>query len=228
MPFMIIAVTRTIILYFVIIVGFRLLGKHQVGELEPAEFVLTLLIADIASVPMQDFGIPLLMGIVPIITLLCLSMILSMLTVKSLKLRKLLSGSPSILIKNGQLQQKEMRRTRMTLDELLEELRLQGYTDLASVKYAILETNGQLSILPYAAVEPPAAKYMNVPVRDADLPMVLINDGRLLSENLKRRGLSESWLRERLAEQGVRSVREVFLLTVDEQDQTYFIRKELN
>lgn len=225
---MIIAVTRTIILYFVIIVGFRLLGKHQVGELEPAEFVLTLLIADIASVPMQDFGIPLLMGIVPIITLLCLSMILSMLTVKSLKLRKLLSGSPSILIKSGQLQQKEMRRTRMTLDELLEELRLQGYTDLASVKYAILETNGQLSILPYAAVEPPAAKYMNVPVRDADLPMVLINDGRLLSENLKRRGLSESWLRERLAEQGVRSVREVFLLTVDEQDQTYFIRKELN
>lgn len=225
---MVIAVARTVVLYLIIIVGFRLLGKHQVSELEPAELVLALIIADIASVPMQDFGIPLLTGIVPIITLLCLSMILSVLTMKSLKLRALLAGTPSILIRDGKLDQKEMRRNRMTLDEVMEELRLQGYTNLAGVKYAILETNGQLSILPYAAEKPPAAKALNVAVDDTDLPWVLINDGRLLSQNLKQRGLNESWLRERLEEQGVSSVREVFLLTVDGQNQTYFIRKELN
>lgn len=225
---MVIAVVRTIILYLIIIFGIRLLGKHQVGELEPAEFVLALIIADIASVPMQDYGIPLLMGIIPIVTLLCLSMILSLLTMKSLKLRALLSGVPSILIRDGKMDQKEMRRTRMTLDEVLEELRLQGYTDPSSIKYAILETNGQLSILPYADQKPPTAKELNVSAKDAGLPLVLINDGRLISDNLKRRGLDENWLHKRLAEYKVNSTKEVFLLTVDEQNQTYFIRKELN
>ncbi len=225
---MVIAVVRTIILYLIIIFGIRLLGKHQVGELEPAEFVLALIIADIASVPMQDYGIPLLMGIIPIVTLLCLSMILSLLTMKSLKLRALLTGVPSILIRNGKVDQKEMRRTRMTLDEVLEELRLQGYTDPSRVQYAILETNGQLSVLPYAGEKPPAAKDLNVCVNDAGLPLVLINDGRLLSDNLRRRGLDEYWLHKRLADFKFKNVKEVFLLTVDEQNQTYFIRKELN
>ena len=110
---MVIAVVRAIILYLVIVFGIRLLGKHQVSELEPAEFVLALIIADVASVPMQDFGIPLLMGIIPIITLLCLSMILSVLSMKSLKLRALLTGVPSVLIKDGKLDQKEMRRNRI-------------------------------------------------------------------------------------------------------------------
>lgn len=225
---MVIAVARTVVLYLIIIVGFRLLGKHQVSELEPAEFVLTLIIADIASVPMQDFGIPLLTGVVPIITLLCLSMILSVLTMKSLKLRALLAGTPSILIRDGILDQKEMRRNRMTLDEVMEELRLQGYTDLAAIQYAILETNGQLSVLPYAAETPPSANALHVAVHDAGLPVVLINDGRLLSANLKRRGLDENWLHQRLEEQGVHSIRNVFLMTVDGQNQTYFIRKEMN
>lgn len=225
---MVIAVVRTIILYLIIIFGIRLLGKHQVGELEPSEFVLALIIADIASVPMQDYGIPLLMGIIPIITLLCLSMILSLLTMKSLKLRALLSGVPSILIRDGKVDQKEMRRTRMTLDEVLEELRLQGYTDPSCIRYAILETNGQLSVLPYAQEKPPTAMDLNVNVQDAGLPLVVINDGRLISDNLKRRGLDENWLKKRLAEYKVNEIREVFLLTVDEQNETYFIRKELN
>ena len=223
---MIIAVARSVILYLIIVFGIRLLGKHQVSELEPAEFVLALIIADVASVPMQDYGIPLLMGIIPIITLLCLSMFLSVLTLKSLKLRALLTGVPSILIKDGQVDQRELRRTRMTMDEVLEELRLQGYTDLASVRYAVLETNGQLSILPYAQKKPPAAEDMNVPVDDPGLPLVIINDGRLISANLKRRGLDGSWLNKQLKKHGVSGIKEVFLLTVDEKKQTYFIGKE--
>lgn len=224
---MVIAVVRSLILYLVIVLGIRLLGKHQVSELEPAEFVLALIIADIASVPMQDYGIPLLMGIIPIVTLLCLSMILSVLTMKSLKLRALLAGVPSILIRDGTVNQKEMRRTRMTLDEVLEELRLQGYTDLSSVRYAILETNGQLSVLPYTRTKPPSADDLDVAVTDGGLPLVLINDGRLISANLKRRGLDQTWLDKQLKQHGVSHVRDVFLLTVDETNKTHFIAREV-
>lgn len=224
---MVIAVVRSLILYLIIVLGIRLLGKHQVSELEPAEFVLALIIADIASVPMQDYGIPLLMGVIPIVTLLCLSMILSVLTMKSLKLRALLTGVPSILIRDGTVNQKEMRRTRMTLDEVLEELRLQGYTDLSSVRYAILETNGQLSVLPYARTKPPSADDLEVTVTDGGLPLVLINDGRLISANLKRRGLDQAWLEKQLKKHGVSHVRDVFLLTVDETNKTCFIEREV-
>ena len=225
---MVIAVARSIILYLVIVIGIRLLGKHQVSELEPTEFVLALIIADVASVPMQDFGIPLLTGIIPIITLLCLSMILSILSMKSLRFRALLTGVPSILIRDGKLDQKELRRTRMTLDEILEEMRLQGHTDLSDIRYAVLETNGQLSLLPYAKEKPPVAKDLKVSVDEPGLPLVLINDGRLISANLKRRGLSKAWLEKQLHKHSVSDIKEVFLLTVDDKNRTYFIRKELN
>lgn len=224
---MVIAISRTIILYLILIAGFRMLGKHQVGELEPAEFVLTLLLADIASVPMQDYGIPLLSGVVPIITLLCLSMILSVLCVKSLKIRKFLSGSSSILIRDGKPEQKEMRRTRMTLDELSEELRLQGYTSFEEIKYAILETNGQLSILPFAFSKPPSAKELNMEVKETDLPIVIINDGRLINQNLLSSGLDKKWLEKTLKKNNISSTKDVFYLTVNKNQQIYLIRKEL-
>ena len=123
---------RTIILYLLIIAGVRLMGKRQVGELEPSELVLSLIIADLASVPMQDFGIPLLTGVIPILTLLSLTMILSVLTMKSVRFRALLCGRPSIVIRDGLMDQQEMRRNRLTVDELLEELRAKGCTDPGS------------------------------------------------------------------------------------------------
>ena len=125
---------RTIILYILIIAGVRLMGKRQVGELEPSELVLSLIIADLASVPMQDYGIPLLTGIVPILTLLSVTMILSVLTMKSVRFRALLCGKPSVVVRNGAVDQREMAKNRLTVDELLEELRIQGYTDLSVVK----------------------------------------------------------------------------------------------
>ena len=128
------ALIRTVILYILIIAGVRLMGKRQVGELEPSELVLSLLIADLASVPMQDLGIPLHAGVVPILALLSLTMILSVLTMKSIRFRTLMCGRPSIVVRDGKVDQGEMRRNRLTVDELLEELRGQGYTDLAGVK----------------------------------------------------------------------------------------------
>ncbi len=217
---------RTIILYILIIAGVRLMGKRQVGELEPSELVLSLIIADLASVPMQDYGIPLLTGIVPILTLLSVTMILSVLTMKSVRFRALLCGKPSVVVRNGAVDQREMAKNRLTVDELLEELRIQGYTDLSVVKYAILETNGQLSVLPYANQKPPTARDMKVSVEEGGLPRVVVSDGKLLERNLKALGRDRSWLDRQLTQRGCKDVSKVFLLLVDEGDAVYFAEKD--
>lgn len=224
---MVIGVVRTIILYLLIIIGIRLMGKRQVGELEPSELVLDLIIADLAAVPMQDFGIPLLSGVLPILTLLCVTMILSVLTMKSVKFRALICGRPGIIVENGKVNQREMRKNRFTVDELNEELRMQGVTDLSTVKYAILETNGRVSVIPYANQRPVTAEQMNLSPDDVGMPLVIINDGRLLDHNLKTRGFNQGWLQKRLEEHDAKSVKEVFLLSVDEQNRVYFVPKEV-
>ncbi len=217
---------RTIILYILIIAGVRLMGKRQVGELEPSELVLSLIIADLASVPMQDYGIPLLTGVVPILTLLSLTMILSVLTMKSVTFRALLCGRPSVVIQNGMVNQREMAKNRLTVDELLEELRIKGYTDISQIKYAILETNGQLSVLPYANQKPPAAREMKVKVEEGGLPRVVVSDGRLLEDNLKALGHDRPWLDRQLERRGCGGLSNVFLMLVDESDAVYFAKKE--
>lgn len=217
---------RTIILYIFIIFGIRLMGKRQVGELEPSELVLSLIIADLAAVPMQDFGIPLVTGLIPILTLLAMTMILSVLTMKSVRFRALMCGRPSIVIRSGQVDQREMARNRLTVDELLEELRSKGYTDPSVVKYAILETNGQLSVLPYADQKPPTAQLMGLGVQEGGLPLVIISDGRLLEHNLKARGLDANWLDKQLKARDCPSAQAVFLMTVDESGGIYLSRKD--
>ena len=223
---MFVVLIRTIILYLLIIVGIRLLGKRQIGELEPSELVLALIIADLASVPMQDNGIPLLSGVIPIVTLLAVASILSVLTVRSIRFRTLLCGRPSIVVENGVVKERELRRNRFTIDELLDELRGQGYADFQAVKFAVLETNGRLSVLPYAAEKPVTAAQMGLTPEETGLPVILISDGRLLSRNLKGRGYEEIWLQKQLASHGVERPEQVFLLTVDEGGNTYCVPKE--
>lgn len=223
---MFIALFRTVALYALIILGIRLMGKRQVGELEPSELVFTLLIADLAAVPMQDFGIPLITGMVPIVTLLCITLLLSILTVRSIRFRSILCGRPSIVVKEGQVCQKEMAKNRFTLDELSEELRIQGVADISKVKYAILETNGQLTVLLKAAEAPLTAGQAGLEPEDGGLCALIVSDGRLMTENLKARGLNEEWLEKQLRKNHVRSVKEVFMLSVDETGTVYFAKKE--
>lgn len=223
---MIVTLLRTIVLYILIVFGIRLLGKRQVGELEPTELVLALIIADLASVPMQDNGIPLLSGVIPIITLLCLSLIMSVLMVRSIKFRALLCGRPSIIIERGTLKESELRRNRLTVDELMEELRVKGYTDLCCIQYAILETSGQLSVIPKASEKAATAGQLGLQPPDPGLPAILISDGRILTHNLKDRGYEETWLQKQLNAYGVKRPDQVFLLSVDELGQTYFVAKE--
>lgn len=217
---------RTAVLYLLIVAGIRLMGKRQVGELEPSELVLSLIIADLASVPMQDFGIPLLTGVVPILTLLALSTLMSVLTVKSVRFRTLLCGRPSMIIRNGVLDQQEMARNRLTIDELLEELRGKGYADPSAVQYAILETSGQLSVLPYAREKPPTAAQLGRTVAEETLPLVLISDGRVLDRNLTALGRDRSWLAKQLRQARCAGQEQVFLMMADGTRPPYLVRKE--
>lgn len=224
---MVTALIRTIILYLILIIGLRLSGKRQIGELEPIELVLTMLLSDLASVPMQDFGIPLLNGVIPILTLLSLSALFSYFSLRSVRFRTLVCGEPAVIIKDGKLLQNAMRHNRLTLDELLEELRSQGISRMEDVKYAILETNGQLSVLLRADCQPITANQLGQVVDDdVFLPTVIVNDGRLLRGNLKQCGLDEAWLQKQLTEHHLAGTQDIFLLTLDSAGHIVCLPKE--
>ena len=217
---MITAFTRTIILYVLIITGLRLMGKRQIGELEPGELVLTMMLSDLATVPMQDLGIPLAAGLIPIAVLLSLSMLLSQLSLQSIRFRDLVCGTPAVLIKNGVVQQQVMRKNRYTLDELLEELRQQGYCTVSEDQIRHPGKFRQVSLLPWPRCQPPDTQDQTT------LPVVLINDGRVLQKNLSACGLDRTWLDRQLRAQGLSSPRDAFLLTVDELGAVQCIPKE--
>ena len=216
---------RSIVLYVVLIAAVRLMGKRQIGEMAPSEFVVTMLISDLAAVPMQDTGIPLLTGLIPIAAVLALELILAAACLRSVRARRILCGKPVILMENGVILQKNLRSTRLTLDELTELLRGAGYVDLTEIQYAILETNGLLSVLPYPKYAPPGAKDLSVRVKALRLPVTLVSDGRVIRENLRAAGRDEAWLRETLRQLGC-TAREVYLLTVDSGGTLYFAKKE--
>mgnify|MGYP000235079923 FL=1 len=221
------AFLRTVILYFILMIGLRLMGKRQIGELEPSELVLTLIISDLAAVPMQDFGIPLVNGLFPIATLLCLSMLLSFFSLKSVRFRALVCGRPTVIIREGKVLQQNMARNRFTVDELLEQLRSQGYSDLSAVKYAILETSGQVSVLPYTKASPITPQVVQMEVQDdVTLPVLLINDGHVMSANLSASGYDRTWLDRQLKDRRLTSPRQVFFMTVDEAGAVVCVAKE--
>ena len=195
---MILSYFRTVVLYLVLIAVIRLMGKRQIGQLEPSEFVVTLLVADLASIPMQDGGIPLFSGLMPILLVLGLELVLSGLALRSIKLRKLLCGKPVILIENGKILQENLRKTRVTLDELTGHLREKDVMDLGAVQFAILETNGNLSVFPFPDQRPASAGEAGVVTRPQYLPLTIVSDGVLLTDNLKKAGKNQVWLEKQL------------------------------
>lgn len=222
---MILSYMRTIILYTALILAMRLLGKRQIGQMEPSEFVVAMLVADLASIPMQNNAIPLVNGLVPILTVMGLELILSHLSLKSIRLRKLLCGKPVILIDNGKIIQENLRRTQVTLDELSGHLREKDVLDIQTVQYAILETNGNLSVFPYPSEQPATARDAGVKAAKQYLPITLISDGRLLADNLKKAKKDGAWLHKVLRERNATS-EGTWLLTVDDGEHVYYIPKE--
>ena len=222
---MVLSYVRTILLYLVLIAVVRLMGKRQIGQMEPSEFVVTMLVANLASIPMQDGAIPLYSGLVPIVTVLGVELVLSALSMKNLRLRKILCGKPVILIENGNILQKNLQKTRITIDELTGHLREKDVLDLQSVQYAILETNGNLSVFPYPKERPASARDAGVQARKQYLPITVISDGCLLEENLQKAGKDARWV-QRVLQERQATVAETWLLTVDGGDKIVFLRKE--
>ena len=222
---MILSYLRTAILYLVLILTIRLMGKRQIGQMEPSEFVVTMLVANLAAIPMQDGGIPLFTGLVPILTVLGAELVLSSLALKNQKIRKLLCGKPVILIENGNILQQNMRKTRVTIDELTGHLREKDVLDIKAVQYAILETNGSLSVFPYPKEMPASARDAGVQVRQQFLPITIISDGELLEENILKARKDTSWV-HRILEERHAGIKDVWLLTVDGSNHINFIRKE--
>jgi uncharacterized membrane protein YcaP (DUF421 family) len=220
-----IVIFRTIILYIVVVAALRMMGKRQLGEMSPSELVIAIVISELVAIPMQDLNSPLVNGIIPILTLLSLEILMSVFSLKSPRFRRVLSGQPCILIERGKLLQPSLKRTRITLQELTEELRQQGYTDISTVQYAIIESNGRLSVLPFPAHAPVTAQDMNVVPPEMGLPLPLISDGAVVSENLTLRGVTRAWVNDRLKEQGL-ALSDVFLLAADESLSLYWARKE--
>ena len=222
---MLLSYVRTVILYLVLIVAIRLLGKRQIGQMEPSEFVVTMLVANLASIPMQDGGIPLFSGIVPILTVLGVELVLSAGAMRSVLLRRLLCGKPVILIDNGKILQQNLRSTRVTLDELTGHLREKDILDLKSVQYAILETNGNLSVFPYTKEKPAAAKAAGILVKNEYLPVTIIADGHLYRDNLDVARRDEKWL-QRVLDEHRSTTENTWLLTVDEKGNVLWLPKE--
>jgi len=221
-----ITIIRTVILYIAIVVSVRVMGKRQLGELEPAELVVAVLISDLASHPLQDLGTPLLHGLIPVITLLCCEVLISAGIMKSAKFRVLICGKPSIIIDKGRIVQSEMRKNRFTIDELAEELRKKGIMDISTVQYAIMETDGSLSTMLFPSESPVTPKQMGLEVRDTAYPVIVINDGRIMSENLKSIGFNEQWLKAEVSKRKIKRVEDVYLMSVDSERKIYFTKKE--
>ena len=223
---MIVSYVRTLILYSLLILVIRLMGKRQIGQMEASEFVVTMLVANLASIPMQDEGIPLFFGMIPILTVLGMELCLSALSLRSIRLRRLLCGKPVILIENGRILQENLRKTRVTIDELTGLLRLKDVMDLRSVRYAILETNGSLSVFPYAEEKPASAADAGIAVRQQYLPFTIICDGCLIEENLRKAKKDTLWLQKVLQDHNAQ-LQETWLLTVDQTDRVVFYRKDI-
>ena len=211
---MFILIIRTVILYIYLIFIMRVMGKRQLGQLEPVDFVVALMISELATLPMGDNRIPLIYAIVPITTLVFLQVMTSFLELKSEHIRYILNGQPSILIKDGLVNVEELKQLRYNLDDLLAELRQNGYFNLQEIHYAILETDGSLSIVPYTPYEPPTRQDLKIKVEDEPLPMPVILDGVINKSNLKNIGKDIYWLEKKLSRHNIKSHRDVLVAIV--------------
>lgn len=217
---------RTLILYAFIILAVRLMGKRQVGEMQPAELVITILVSAVASVPMQDLNIPLAHGIVPILTLIGAEVLISTATLKNLKLRRLLSGSPVAIIEDGKFNQAEMKKLRLSLDDVLEDLRLKDVFDVRDIKVAYVETNGQLSVLLKSRAQPATAKMLSLSPNPQEPFYTIISDGHVLDVNLSQIGKTREWLDHVVAANGKKTPAEIFFLFADRTGTTIVAGKE--
>ena len=216
---------KTIIIYLLVLIAVRLMGKRELGQLQPFELVVIIIIADVASVPMQDVGTPLLQGIIPILALLVGEIAISYLNIKFTFFNKLISGRSTVLIDQGRILEKSLKKQRYTIEGLMQELRIAGYPDISDIEYAILETSGQLSIIPKTEKNNVTIGDLKIKQDKVGYPRVIIREGTIYENNLKDLNLDRKWLDKNLEDRKTK-LSDVFVLVVDESNKIYFQKKE--
>lgn len=222
---MLISLVRTLVMYGAILIAVRLMGKRQISQLQTSELVVTLLISELAVMPIQQHQDPLWNGLIPMVVLVVCEIVVSLLMLKSGKFRQLVCGNPIVIIQNGKLLQDQMRRLRMSTEDLFEELRQAGAFALEDVAYAVMETNGQLSVLKKSSADYLTPKQAGVKAAEEALEVVVISDGKISQNSLRLCGRDPAWLREQLRFQGA-ELADVFIMTVRTDGQQRIIRKE--
>ena len=223
---MLVVIFRTVFLYLIIVLVLRLMGKRQVGQLQPFELVIILMISELAAIPSQDTGIPLIAGLFPVLVLLLLGVTISQITLKSEKARAIICGTPTVLINKGIILEDELRKLRYNLSDLLEQLRVKNIPNIADVEFAILETNGQLSVIPKATMRPVNPQDLNISPPYEGLPMTLIMDGILQQHNLEKANLTFAWLQNELTKANIDDLTHVLIASIDSQGVLYLQRKK--
>ena len=218
-------IVRFIIVYFYVLFSMRLVGKRQIGEMQMSELVAAFFISELASFTVTNRKIPIYYGLVPIILMIFMEMLVSFLALKIPLVKRLLDFSPSVLIREGTVLEKELRKNRITLDELLSLLRLSGYYDIAKVRFAILEPNGQLSVVPYSKNDSVSPEDLNLQVDEVGFSVAVVNDGAVNDKALSAIGKNRKWLRRILDREKIVSEKEVFLLSSDYLGNIKLIKK---
>ena len=219
---MLLVIIRTLILYATTVLLLRVMGKRQIGQLQPYELVVIIMISELAAIPMQNTGIPLLSGLIPIFILVTAQVTLSYISLKSERARGVICGTPSIVIENSRIVEDELRRQRLNLNDLLEQLRLKNVSDISDVEYAILETSGQLSVILKSEKRPVEPQDLKISPEYEGLPITLIIDGQVINDNLKKVQLDMVWLKNELGKYGIKNVKDVFFASLDAHKQLYY------
>lgn len=212
---------RAVIIFFIVLVMMRLMGKRQIGEMQPFELVITLIAAEIACIPMSDVAIPLSHGIVPILTLFILHFLLSFLARKSLVLRRVISGNPMIVVDDNGINYENLKKMNMNVNDLIEALRSGGDFNFEEIRYAIFETNGKLCVVKYEQYENPTRDDMKIKAEPSALPVALLVDGKFLKENLKLAHITEPELAKTLHRLGENNYKNVALVTINNNGKLY-------
>lgn len=222
---MIVSLIRTLVLYILIILAIRLMGKRQISDLQTSELVVTFLISNIASIPMQNSSIPLFTGLIPIIILIVCEIVLSSIMLKSCKFRKFICGSPVVIINHGKIDQKVMRELRMSTEDLFEQLRQLDVFNLEDIEFAIIETNGQMSIMKKPNKQQVDASMLGLNPPSQELETVVISDGEISESSLSLCNLSKKWLKNVLDRKHL-NLKDVFIMTADSNENFNIIKKE--
>ena len=216
---------RTIIIYLILLLALRIMGKRQIGELEVSDLVTTFILSEIATIPMENHQMPIAYAIIPIVTLLTFEIVSSVLAKRILLFKRVVNSVPSVLIFNGRIDQEQMRRTRISLEELLSEIRQNGVTKIEDVSYAILEANGRLTVIPSDSSTPPSRRELGLSPEETGIEHIIVSEGHMCKSTIKLLSLSEEEVAAEIKKKGI-EIRDVFLMTCTDAHQYNIIRKE--